>query len=155
MKKIIAIAAVALFTGCTSQNYSDVSDSEAVINNLKVSEVGLPRTEEHQLHVKFDYTIKNYKALDGLYICSVLFATGKSELVTQIKENAPCQIDSKNGSVSMKWITPLSTRAGYSRKALKKMQLPLKYRVAIHQKKTESKNIVIGMSEPLYLAPKL
>lgn len=154
MKKALGIAVIAFLTGCTSQNYSDVSDSQAVINNLKVSEVGLPRTEKHQLHVKFDYSIKDYKALDGLYTCSVLFATGKDEWVTQTKGSTPCQIDSKSGSVSMKWTTPLSTSAGYSNKVLKKMQLPLKYQVAIHQKKTKRRNTVIGMSEPLYLAPK-
>lgn len=142
------------FAECTPPSYSDESDSQAVINNLKVSEVGQPRTEKHQLHVKFDYSIKNYKSLDGLYTCSVLFATGKGEWVSQNKGNAPCQIDSESGSVSMKWTTPLSTSAGYSDNVLKKMQLPLKFQVAIHQRKTKSRNNVIGMSEPLYLSPK-
>jgi len=154
MKKTLGLVIVAFLTGCTSQNYSDVSDSQAVINNLKVSEVGLPRTDKHQLDVTFNYSIEDYKALPGLYTCSVLFATGKGEWVTQTKENTPCQIDSKNGSVSMKWTTPLSTSADYSDEVLKKMQLPLKYQVAIHQKKTKSRDTVIGMSEPLYLSPK-
>lgn len=154
MKKTLGLVIVAFLTGCTSQNYSDVSDSQAVISNLKVSEVGTPRTDKHQLHVKFDYSIKNYKALDGLYTCSVLFSTGKGEWVTQTIGNDPCQIDSRSGSVSMKWTTPLSTSADYSDEVLKKMQLPLKYQVAIHQKKTKSRNNIIGMSEPLYLSPK-
>ncbi|MDV6314921.1 hypothetical protein [Idiomarina sp. HP20-50] len=155
MKKILGIVTVALLSGCTSMNYSNVNNSQAVISNLKVSELGKAGTKKHQLDVKFDYSIKDYKELTNLYHCSVLFATGKNQLVTTTKEKAPCKIDSKNGSVSIKWTTPLSTSGAYSKEQLSKMQLPLRYHIAIHQKKKKTTSVIIGMSEPLYLAPKM
>lgn len=155
MKKTLGIVAIAFLSGCTSTNYSDVNDSQAVISNLRVSELGKVGTKKHQLDVKFDYSITDYKELPDLYTCSVLFATTKNEFVTTTKEKAPCKINSESGSVSMKWSTPLSTNAGYSRENLSKMQLPLRYHIAIHQKKNKNTNVVIGMSEPLYLVPEI
>lgn len=154
MKKFLGIVSIALLAGCASVNYSKIDDSQAVIKNLKVAELGKAGSDKHQLDVKFDYSINDYHDIPRLYRCSVLFVSSQNEMVTTTKERTPCKIDSKNGSVSIRWDTPLSMSAGYSKEALRKMVLPLKYHVAIHQKKTSKTNVVIGMSEALYLSPK-
>ncbi|MEX0915711.1 MAG: hypothetical protein WD397_08150 [Wenzhouxiangellaceae bacterium] len=151
MRKVLGIAAIVFLAGCASTNYSDINNSEAVISNLTVSELGRAGTGKHQLDVKFDYSIKDYKELAGLYICNVMFSISEDEMITTTKGIAPCKIDSKRGSVSIKWETPLSTSAGYSKENLRKLELPLEYHVTIHQKKARNTSVIIGMSEPLYL----
>lgn len=154
MKKFIGIGLIALLAGCASVDYLGIEDSQAVISNLKVKELGKVGTDKHQLDVKFDYSIINYHDTPKLYTCSVLFVSSQNEMVTKSKQRHPCNIDSNNGSVSISWDTPLSTSANYSKQALSKMVLPLKYHVAIHQKKTNNTNVVIGMSDTLFLSPK-
>ncbi|MDC8831353.1 hypothetical protein [Alteromonas gilva] len=154
MKKIPGIIAIALLAGCAAVNYSEIENSQAVIKNLNVTELGKAGTDKYQLDVKFDYSISDYHDIPELYTCSVLFVTSETEMITRLENANPCRIDSKTGSVSVKWNTPLSLGAGYSREALSKMALPIKYLVAIHQKKTSNKNVVIGMSEVLYLNTK-
>lgn len=155
MKNALGMAAIVLMAGCASTNYSDINDSQAVISSLIVSELGKAGTDKHQLDVKFDYSINDYKDISGLYTCSVLFASSEDALITTMKEKAPCKIDSENGSVALKWDTPLSTSARYSKADLNKMQLPLRYHIAIHQQKTKNTNVIIGISEPLYLTPQI
>ncbi|MDX1539102.1 hypothetical protein [Arsukibacterium sp.] len=155
MKKVLGIVSFALLAGCASTNYSEINDSQAVISNLTVSEQGKAGTDKHQLDVKFDYSIQDYKDISGLYTCSVLFASSEGTLITTTKEKAPCKIDSESGSVAIKWDTPFSTSARYSPAELNTMQVPLKYLVAIHQNKTSNTNVIIGMSEPLYLTPEI
>ena len=151
MKKILGMASIAFLTGCASANYSDINTSQAVISNLKVTELGKAGTNKHQLDVKFDYSIKDYSDVIGLYKCSILFTSSQDKLVTVTTEREPCKIDSESGSISIKWDTPLSTSAGYSKESLRKMVLPLEYQVTIHQKRTKNSNVVIGMSQPLYI----
>ena len=155
MKRLLGIAAIAILAGCASNDYSGINDSQAVISGLVVTELGKAGTDKHRLDVKFDYGIKDYKDIDGLYTCSVLFASANDALITTTKEKAPCKIKAENGSVAIQWDTPLSTSARYSSAELNEMQVPLRYHVAIHQKKTSNSNVIIGMSEPLYLTPEI
>ena len=60
MKKFLVIVFIGLLTGCASINYSDIENSEATVSNIKVVELGEVGTDEHQLDVKFDYSITNY-----------------------------------------------------------------------------------------------
>jgi len=151
MSKVLGISAIVFLAGCASTNYSDVSNSEAVISNLEVFELGKAGTIKHQLDVTFDYTIKDYKELPGLYTCNVMFSISEDRLITKANERAPCKIDSASGSVSIKRETPLSTSAGYPRDSLSKMALPLEYHVTIHQMKARGTSNIIGKSEPRYL----
>jgi len=151
MRKVMGMAVIVFLAGCASTDYSDISDSEAVISNLEVTEVGKPGTYKHQLDVRFDYSIENYKELPGLYTCNVMFSMSEERLITKVNERAPCKIDSESGSVSIKRETPFSTSAGYSSEERRQMSLPLEYHVTIHQKKKKNRSIVIGMSEPRYL----
>lgn len=153
MKKFLVIVFMGLLTGCASINYSDIENSEATVSNIKVVELGEVGTDEHQLDVKFDYSITNYHDTFKLYTCSVLFANSQDELVTTSKKRNPCVIDAKNGSISVKWDSPLSTSAGYSKQALGKLVFPIKFYVAIHQKKSRNTNIIIGKSDALFLSP--
>lgn len=151
MRKALGIAAIVFLAGCASTDYSDVDNSEAVISNLMVSEVGKAGTRKHQLEVKFDYIIKDYKELAGLYTCNVMFAISDDKLISTINERASCKIDSESGSVSIKRETPLSTSAGYPRESLSKMALPLEYHVTIHQTKARGASVIIGESKSRYL----
>lgn len=155
MKKFLCIGFIALIAGCTSINYSKIEDSQAEISNLRITDVGKVGTDEYQLDVKFDYNINDYHNISNLYSCSVLFVSSQSEMVTTFKAGQSCDIDAEKGSISIRWDTPLSKRAGYSKDTLREIALPLKYHVAIHQKKTSNTNVVIGMSEALFLNPKI
>lgn len=154
MRKVLGISAIVFLAGCASTNYSDVDNSEAVISNLEVSELGKAGTIKHQLDVTFDYTIKDYKELPGLYTCNVMFSISEDRLITKANERAPCKIDRESGSVSIKRETPLAASAGYSRDILQEMALPLEYHVTIHQTKARNTSVIIGMSEPRYLTMK-
>ena len=154
MRKVLGIAAIVFLAGCASTDYSDVDNSEAVISNLTVSELGKAGTGNHQLDVRFDYIIKDYKELAGLYICNVMFSISEDKLISTINERASCKIDSESGSVSIKRETPLSKSSGYPRESLTKMALPLEYHVTIHQKKARGTSVIIGKSEPRYLTLK-
>lgn len=151
MKKVPGIAAIAFLAGCASTDYSGVENSQAVISNLEVSELGKAGTYKHQLDVRFDYSIEDYKEIAGLYSCKVLFSISEDRMISKINEGSTCRIDSERGSVSVKWETPFSTSAGYSAEERRQMTLPLEYHVTIHQKKQRNTSIVIGMSEPRYL----
>lgn len=154
MKKLLGIVFIVLLAGCTSGNYSEIDNSQAVIKNLKVEELGVAGSDKHQLDVKFDYSINDYHDISGLYTCSVLFASSQNKLTSKIKNRTPCKIDANNGAISFRWDTPLSTNAGYSSEEIGKLIMPIKYHVAIHQNKTSNTNVIIGMSEALYLSPK-
>ena len=151
MRQVPGISAIVFLAGCASTDYSDIANSQAVISNVEVSEVGKAGTYKHQLDVRFDYSIEDYKELPGLYICNVMFSMSEDRLITKANERAPCKIDSESGSVSIKRETPLSASAGYSTDERRQMTLPLEYHVTIHQQKKRNTSIVIGMSEPLYL----
>ena len=151
MTKFTGIAAILFLAGCASTDYSSIANSEAVISNLTVSELGEAGTRKHQLDVQFDYSIKDYKELTGLYICNVMFAISEDKLISTTNERAPCKINAESGSVSIKRETPLSKSANYSKERLSQMTLPLEYHVTIHQKKARNTSVIIGMSEPLYL----
>jgi len=155
MEKILGVVCAFFLAGCTLTNYSDIEKSEAVISNLKVEEVGKAGSKVHKLEVEFDYTIKDYKDAPNLYTCSVLFAISGARMVSITKGRNSCIIDSENGFVSILWDTPFSSRAGYRRKDLKEMKIPLKFHVAIHQKENSRANTIIGMSEALYLNPRI
>lgn len=151
MKKVPGIAAIAFLAGCASTDYSGVENSQAVISNLEVSELGKAGTYKHQLDVRFDYSIEDYKEIAGLYSCKVLFSISEDRMISKTNEGSTCRIDSERGSVAVKWETPFSTSAGYSTEERRQMTLPLEYHVTIHQKKQRNTSIVIGMSEPRYL----
>lgn len=151
MRKFLGMALIVLLAGCATTDYSDVADSQAVISNLEVVELGKPGTYKHQLDVRFGYSIKDYKDLAGLYTCNVMFALSEDKLISTINERAPCTIDSESGSVSIKRDTPLSSSAGYSTKNRREMELPVKYLVTIHQMKAKGASVIIGESEPRYL----
>lgn len=151
MRRIPGMAVIVLLAGCATTDYSDVANSEAVISNLEVSELGKPGTYKHQLDVRFDYSIEDYKDIAGLYTCNVLFSISEDRMISKMGDGSTCRIDSERGSISVKWETPFSTSAGYSTDERRQMSLPLEYHVTIHQKKQRNTSIVIGMSEPLYL----
>ena len=151
MKKVPGIAAIAILAGCASTDYSGIENSQAVISNLEVSELGKPGTYKHQLDVRFDYSTEDYKEIVGLYSCKVLFSVSEHKVITKVDEGSTCRIDSETGSVSVKWETPFSMSAGYSTEERRQMALPLEYHVTINQKKQRNTSIVIGMSEPRYL----
>lgn len=153
--RFYAFAMLAL-TGCASTNYSELELSTAQVSNIEVVEIGKPLTQEHKLELKFDYKIDGYHEAPRLYTCSILFTLKDDRVMhTAWRERNPCSIDSQTGTVSLTWDTPLSTSAGYSQEALEQMTLPLKYHVAIHQKQNSKSNIIIGLSNAMYLNTKI
>ena len=151
MRQVPRILAIVFLAGCASTDYSDIANSQAVISNLEVAEVGKAGTYKHQLDIRFDYSIEDYKELPGLYICNVMFSMSEDRLITKANERAQCKIDSESGSVSIKRATPLSSSAGYSTEERRQMALPLEYHVTIHQMKARGASVIIGESEPRYL----
>jgi len=151
MRQVPRILAIVFLAGCVSTDYSDIANSQAVISNLEVSEVGKAGTYKHQLDIRFDYSIEGYKEIACLYTCKVLFSISEDRMISKLDDGSTCNIDSERGSVSVKWETPFSTSAGYSSDERRQMALPLEYHVTIHQEKKRNTSIVIGMSEPLYL----
>ena len=158
MKNSVFILAIFVMVGCTSINYSELQQSSAKVSNLEVGEIGKPFSNTHKLDLKFDYTIEQYHDVRNLYSCMVLFALNEGgKMHSYSKTRKPCSIDAQSGTISLTWDTPLSASvsAGYGNEVLEQMQLPLKFHVTIHQRQSKEKHLVIGMSEAMYLNPKI
>lgn len=152
MKTYMDFIFIALLTGCVANKYANIAQSQAVISNLTVVELGEAGSNMHQLDVTFDYTINSFSPTPNLYTCSVLFATSNGNLVSALTEQEICNIESATGSISINSQTPLSSSAYFMEKHLRNMELPLKYHVSIHQNTDKRRSVIIGMSEALYLA---
>lgn len=156
MKNRFYVLAILALTGCASTNYSELELATATVRNIEVTEIGNPLTNEHKLDLKFDYKIDGYHEVPRLYTCSILFTLKDDKVMhTVLRERNPCSLDSQTGTVSITWDTPLSTSAGYSQETLEQMTLPLKYHVAIHQKQSNRSNVIIGLSNAMYLHPEM
>ena len=157
LNKYWIVALVTFVTACqnidndgaiSTESLSVAPLSKITLSNVSIKEKILPASSKHDLFISFDYRFESAPLASDMYFCTVQFLSKIEGQSTSTTNRLPkqCEFSDPVGTVSFPWSTPFD-KSNVNKAKLSDLALPLQYFVAIHQKTSNNKSVVIAQSD--------